>query len=163
MSYPFRGRPREWPLSCYAVIAHWLIKKYGAKIVLTAGSDEIWKSRDLVRLLNGQAWDLGGKLSWPATISLVKQMDLVLSGNTGVMHVAAALKKDQVALHGPTDPRLWGPLNPRAKILQSSCPRCPCLRLGFEYHTFDQSCMAKIDVEEVKTAIARLIDNPGEI
>jgi ADP-heptose:LPS heptosyltransferase len=82
---------------------------------------------------------------------------MVVSGNTGVMHMAAALRKKQIAIHGPTNPIIWGPLNPHSKIVMSPCPNCPCLKLGFEYHTKDQSCMRKIDVEQVKNAFIELM------
>lgn len=151
------GKPREWPLECYAVLGHWLQKKYGAEIILTSGPEETFKTAWLLRLLNNQAYDLGGKLSWAGLIALVNESDLVISGNTGVMHVAAALRKKQVALHGPTDPKIWGPLNDAAKIVQTDCPKCPCLKLGFEYHTQDQSCMQKIDMDAVKESISALM------
>lgn len=153
------GLPREWPLENYAVLAHWLQKKYQAEIILSGGPEESFKTMALRKLLSGRAVDLGGKLSWPGLIALVQKVDMVISGNTGVMHVAAALQKKQIALHGPTDPKIWGPLNPHAKIIQTDCPKCPCLKLGFEYHTRDQSCMRRIQVDAVKSTVSSLIDN----
>jgi heptosyltransferase III len=158
------GRPREWPLTNYAVLGHWLLKlPGGVELYLSGGPEETDKTRRLRKLLNGEAVNLGGRVSWQGLVSVVAAMDLVVSGNTGVMHVAAALGKDQVAFHGPTNPALWGPLNPRARVLSSSCPQCPCLRLGYEYHTRDGSCMARIDVEDAKAAVTALFDKPGEI
>ncbi len=152
------GLPREWPLSSYAVLGHWLIKQRRARIYLSGGPEERHKTATLKKLLNGEARDLGGQLSWPAIVSLVGDMDLVISGNTGVMHVAAALKKPQIALHGPTNPVLWGPLNPKARVIQSSCPTCPSLKLGFEYHSRNQVCMKKIEIDEVKSAVSSLFE-----
>jgi ADP-heptose:LPS heptosyltransferase len=146
------GLPREWPLSSYAVLVHWLLKTWNAEIVLTSGPEEKLKTARLNKLMGGVATDAGGRLSWTELIALVDRMDLVISGNTGVMHIAAALKKRQIALHGPTNPLFWGPLNDNALVVSSPCPQCPCLKLGFEYHALDQSCMALIDVGTVKQA-----------
>lgn len=157
------GRPREWPLERYALLANWLMNRHQARIFISGGPDERKKCAQLHRLLNGRAVNTGGTMSWEGTISLVGAMDLVISGNTGVMHVAAALGKPQVALHGPTNPELWGPLNDQAKVIASPCPLCPTLRLGFEYHRKDSSCMEQIDLEAVKNAVSALIDNRGEI
>jgi len=154
------GLPREWPLVKFAVLGNWLLTKQRAEIFISGGPEERMKTAALAKLLNHRAVDLGGKLSWQGTVSLIKHMDLVISGNTGVMHIAAALQKPQVALHGPTNARLWGPLNPRARVIESSCERCPCLVLGFEYHRKDQSCMNKIEVDQVKEAVSALIDKP---
>jgi ADP-heptose:LPS heptosyltransferase len=154
------GTPREWPLTSYAVLGNWILLNFDVKLVLTSGPEERKKTMDLNRLLNGRAMDLGGKLSWDGLIALVDESDLVVSGNTGVMHVAAALGKKQVALHGPTNPKIWGPLNSRAKVVSSPCPQCPCLKLGFEYHDRTSSCMDKISTEEVKSVISSLFDKP---
>lgn len=157
------GAPREWPLADYGVLAHWLMKKAGADLILSSGPEETQKTAQLNRLVGGAALDLGGKVSWQGLIALVDRVDLVISGNTGVMHVAAALGKKQVALHGPTNPILWGPLNSNAKVIQSPCAQCPCLKLGFEYHSFDSSCMSKIGIAEVKSAVGEFIDIQGGI
>jgi len=157
------GTPREWPLPNYAVLINWLIKKFNASIFLSGGPDEFKKTGDLAKFVKSEAQDLGGRFSWQGTISLVKQADLIISGNTGIMHIAAAFKKPQIALHGPTDPKIWGPLNSRAIILKTSCPHCPCLKLGFEYHDKTQSCMKKIEVDQVKDAVSALIDKNGKI
>jgi lipopolysaccharide heptosyltransferase II len=157
------GLPREWPLGNYAVLANWLIKKHGAHVLITGGPDERKKTADLQRLLNGQARDLGGQLSLRGMISLLNRVDLVVSGNNGVMHLAAALRRRQVALHGPTDVRLRGPSNTRARVVKTDCSKCPCLRFGHEYHRKDQACMARISVESVKAAVEALFDNAGDI
>jgi len=151
------GIPREWPIPRYAVFAHWLMKNYGADIYVSGGPEETRKTRELTALLGNKATDLGGRLSWPGLLSLVKKMDLIVSGNTGVMHVAAAFRRPQVALHGPTNPAIWGPVNDLARVVSSDCPECPCLRLGFEYHRRDASCMERISIDAVKAAALSLL------
>ncbi|MBI5215756.1 MAG: glycosyltransferase family 9 protein [Ignavibacteriae bacterium] len=90
-------------------------------------------------------------------IALLSIANLFISGNTGAMHLASALKVPQVALHGPTNADIWGPINPNAIVIKSSCPHCPCLDLGFEYHRTDGYCMEQICVEEVIAVCERLL------
>ncbi len=90
-------------------------------------------------------------------VVLLSIANLFISGNTGAMHLAAALKIPQVALHGPTNADIWGPINPNVVVIKSSCPHCPCLDLGFEYHRTDGYCMEQMRVEEVVTACERLL------
>ena len=86
----------------------------------------------LNQLLRGAAVNVGGRLSWKQVESRSwRKVDLVISGNTGVMHIAAALSKKQVALHGPTNPMIWSPLNSKAVVVSSPCRRVPCLKIGF--------------------------------
>ncbi|MCB4757458.1 MAG: glycosyltransferase family 9 protein [Elusimicrobia bacterium] len=152
------GLAREWPLVQYALLGNWLMNRTNAQILISGGMDDIQKCEGLNKLLNYQAVNLGGKLSWDGTISLVYNADLVISGNTGIMHLAAALKKNQVALHGPTNSKIWGPLNPNSVVVQTTCGKCPCLKLGFEYHRRDQNCMTKIQLDDVKRAVQLLME-----
>jgi ADP-heptose:LPS heptosyltransferase len=141
----------------YGVLIHWLQKKFSAQIFLSGGPEEKKKTSDLNRLIGGSAFELAGALSWEGTTSLLNHIDLVVSGNTGIMHLAAAKQKKQVALHGPTNAAVWGPLNPNARNVITSCSRCPCLKLGFEYHTAPLDCMNMIEVDQVKEAVSSLI------
>lgn len=150
------GWPREWPLQCYAELAKALAAKVPVTFLICGGSDDAEKTSNLAARVPGSV-NLGSQLSWKGMISLVKRVDLLVSGNTGVMHVAAAWRTPQVALHGPTDPKLWGPLSDRAIVLSSPCPSCPCLRLGFEYHRLDQDCLSKISVQDVTQAALSLL------
>jgi ADP-heptose:LPS heptosyltransferase len=152
------GGPREWPLERYAALGDRLIRARHARLFLTGGPDEVAKTARLARELAGRAIDLGGLLSWPGTVSLVSRCDLVVSGNTGIMHVAAALGKAQVALHGPTNPLLWGPRNPRAVVLRADLPHGPSLVLGFEYLPEDRGCMETIPLDRVADAAFALLD-----
>ena len=152
------GTPREWSIEQYSNLANWLMVKYGARIFLTGGPEERGKTAALNRALDGAAIDLAGRMSWHGTGSLLNAMDLVVSGNTGVMHLAAAMRRPQLALHGPTNPRLWGPINKKAVVIQSKCQECPCLKLGFEYHRHDSQCMDSISLDEVMVQAENLIE-----
>ncbi len=148
------GYPREWLVERYIELGRWLRSTFNARLMLSGGPEETINAQAVATGV-GNVVNLAGLLSWKATISLVKRADLLVSGNTGVMHIAAALQKPQIALHGPTDPGLWGPLNPRAVVIKTSCPGCPSLKLGFEYHRYDQSCMARIPVDQVMDAVRK--------
>jgi ADP-heptose:LPS heptosyltransferase len=79
------------------------------------------------------------------------------------MHVAAALGRPQVALHGPTDPAKWGPLNPAAVVVRSTCPGCPSQDMGWEYHRTDGFCMEQVGVDPVHAAARALLDGVGAV
>jgi heptosyltransferase-2 len=73
------------------------------------------------------------------------------------MHLAAAIGIPQIALHGPTNSVQWGPLNSNAVVIRTSCPECPCLDLGSEYHRTDGYCMAQISVDEVFNEAVKIL------
>jgi ADP-heptose:LPS heptosyltransferase len=89
---------------------------------------------------------------------LLKASGLTISVDTGIMHLASALGCNLVALHGPTSPDRWGPLNSNAVALWSPRVCSPCLNLGFEDVCGQPSCMEQITAEEVLAASLRLLE-----
>jgi heptosyltransferase I len=150
------GFPREWPLESYRSLCQQLGEKSKQFFVFTGSGVEKRLTHSLASSFpyNSVQWT---ESNVPILIALLSIADLVISGNNGVMHLAAALKRPQVALHGPTNSIKWGPLNPCAVVIKSSCPGCPCLDLGFEYHRKDGFCMTQISVEEVLQVSEQLL------
>ena len=70
--------------------------------------------------------DLTGRTSLDQAVSLLALSDAVLSNDSGLMHVAAALGKPQVALFGPSDAKRTGPHNPAATVLSLGLDCSPC-------------------------------------
>jgi ADP-heptose:LPS heptosyltransferase len=150
------GFPREWPLESYRSLCKRLGENNKLFFVFTGNGVEerLTSSLSFSFQHNSVQWT---ESDVSALIALLSIADLVISGNNGVMHLTAALKRPQVALHGPTDSIKWGPLNPYAIVIKSSCPGCPCLDLGFEYHRTDGFCMAQITVEEILQVTNKLL------
>jgi len=106
--------------------------------------------KDNIRLHN-----VAGKYSLRETAILLMGSLLVISVDTGIMHLASALGCNLISLHGPTAPTRWGPLNSNSKAIQSDYPEAPCLYLGFEYNCKDRTgeCMKRITSETVISEI----------
>ena len=71
--------------------------------------------------------DLTGRLSLPEMVEWIRLSELMVTNDTGPMHVAAALGKPVVALFGPTEPRRTGPYRQLEHVLQLHLPCVPCL------------------------------------
>ncbi|MFO1059441.1 MAG: glycosyltransferase family 9 protein [Dongiaceae bacterium] len=70
--------------------------------------------------------DLTGRTTLAEAVALLGLADAVVSNDSGLMHVAAALGRRQVALYGSSDPRRTPPLNPAARILTLGLDCSPC-------------------------------------
>lgn len=150
------GFPREWPLASYKELVTRLAAEKDSFFVFTGMGVE----RKLAQSLAAHAGSRG--ILWdgttlPEMVALLTRADLFISSNNGIMHLAAALNRPQIALHGPTDWRKWGPLNRSAVVINSSCRGCPCLDFGYEYHRVDGFCMAQISVDEVYQAAEKTL------
>ena len=98
-------------------------------------------------------FSLVGKISLKDLVSLINQARLVVSVDTGPMHIASALKKKTVALFGPTSPKRTGPWGGTFKVIQKNLPCVPC----FKKKCNIKECMKKITPEEVKEAIKNFL------
>lgn len=151
------GFPREWSPQKYRVLAREVSRDTDVKVLVTGVRQELGV---IEKVLEGD--ESGGSAfiieQLESFVALLSRADLFISGNTGAMHLAAALRRPQIALHGPTNSVQWGPRNPNAVIIRSRCPGCPCLDLGAEYHRTDGYCMDQISVQEVLGSARSLLD-----
>lgn len=125
------GRPsKQWHVDRFAAAARELAQSCGATIVLT-GSDSDRAIVDQVRrILNGCDFiDACGGLDLPALAALLGDLDLLVTGDTGPMHLAAAMGTPVVALFGPAHPARYGPLIRDARIVRVDLPCSPCGRV----------------------------------
>jgi ADP-heptose:LPS heptosyltransferase len=96
-------------------------------------------------------------LSLRETAALLAYSRLVVSVDTGIMHIAAALGVPLVALHGPTSSRRWGPINDNAIAVDSPQDGCGYLNFGWEYSPRRLTCMECIPYETVRDACRSFI------
>lgn len=141
---------KEWPQKNWARLAQKIIGR-GYHVFITGAAADAQKSEEIVKMAEGGAHitSLAGKISMPATVSLLSRADLMVSVNTGLMHIGAALDIPLIALHGPTSAERWGPLGNKSVIIKAGISGCGYLNLGFEYPPHPPDCMGAITVEEV--------------
>jgi ADP-heptose:LPS heptosyltransferase len=77
--------------------------------------------------------DLTGKISLPEMVEWIRLSELMVTNDTGPMHVAAALGTPVIALFGPTEPRRTGPYRQLENVLQLELPCVPCMKSRCSY------------------------------
>ena len=88
--------------------------------------------------------DLTGRTSLPEMVEWIRVSELVVTNDTGPMHVAAALGKPVTALFGPTNPNCTGPYGQKRNVIQMTAPTCiPCLR-SHCYYVQPLACLRSI-------------------
>jgi ADP-heptose:LPS heptosyltransferase len=102
-----------------------------------------------------------GALDLVDLAGLLAELDLLVTSDTGPMHVASAVGTPLVALFGPADPRRYGPRGPHHRVLRVDLPCSPCgqVRLPPERcrgHVPD--CMDGVQVAVVTSAAIELLD-----
>lgn len=159
---------KQWPPERLAQAVDRLTLGWGARVVLTGGPGEVRLAWEVARHTGTSPAVLAGNLTLSQSVALIERCDLLLCGDSGPMHIAAAVGTPLVALFGPTDPRHWGPRAPRSRVVRRrlSCgPRPACIAGGRpECPRGRAVCMQDIPVEEVvEAAEALLSDRRSEV
>ena len=120
------------------------------RIYLTGSKTDSNKIDKILKALNDKKIiSVAGKLDLIGVIKLIGAAKVVISVNTGIMHIASAIGTPLIALHGPTNPQRWGPLSKNSIIIKSTLACSPCLNLGFEYGCKKNKCMQAIDIDDI--------------
>ena len=119
------GPAKRWPAAYFAELAKVKLQEGWAVWLFGSERDEAISAQVQV-LAGGGCVDLAGRTSLAEAIDLLSLADLVVSNDSGLMHVAAALKRKVIAIFGSSDPRSTPPLGDGASIvsLQLSCSPC---------------------------------------
>jgi len=128
----------------------------GIRVALTSGPDarELEKIKNIRAFADSKPIDLSGMLSLKSLASLCKRASLFFGVDTAPMHIAAAVGTPVIALFGPSDYRLWGPLSDKAKVIAKTVefPCIPCMKDGCG-GSKKSRCLDAITVEEAIEAI----------
>jgi len=158
-----RAFQKEWPKENWLQLIDRLLADETRELVLTGSADDRPQALDLAA--GSSAPDrievTAGKLDLSGLVDLLASSSLLVTVNTGVMHLGAALNCPLVALNGPTSALRWGPLGTKTLAVQSSRHCSPCLNLGFEYACPENRCMRDIGLVQVMEAVNRLLTDDG--
>jgi 3-deoxy-D-manno-octulosonic-acid transferase/heptosyltransferase-1 len=146
-----RWEKKRWPLSSYAALINQLIQELKAGIIILGGKEDIPLAEEISSLVSGRPAVAAGKTSLKTLTALLERVDLLVTNDSGPMHIAAALKAPVVALFGPTNPGLTGPYGDGHIVIRKEMECSPCLRRPCIHGR--PVCMEAITVEEVMEAV----------
>ena len=160
------GRPsKQWHLPRFAATAREMSQRHGGTIVLTgAPQDRALTAAVAADLGNVPFVDLTGALPLDDLAAVLAGLDVLITGDTGPMHLAASVGTPVVALFGPSDPRRYGPRGSEHRILRVDLPCSPCgqVRLPPERCRGKvPDCMDGIQVRAVVEAASELLARPA--
>lgn len=154
----YRRDVKEWSVERWASLAAELTTR-GYTIVLSGGPADVPRSAhlaDRLRRAGVSVADLAGRQNVRGAAQFYAAAACVVSVNTGIMHLAAAVGAPTVSLDGPTSAARWGPVGDRVRSVESTFPGCGYLNLGWEYEGERLDCMAGVPVEAVVEAVAEI-------
>lgn len=139
------GPSKLWPLGRFASLCH-LLEREKITPVLLGPPSERESGRKIQEEAGFSVASLIGRDTPELLPHVLSRLDLFVGGDTGTVHLAAALGVPTLALFGPTDPRLTRPLGPLVTTIWKQPPCAPCF---LPRCPTDHACMSAISAEEV--------------
>lgn len=136
-----------WDNEKFAQMADLIAEKFNIKVVFTGSEKEPLEK--IISQMSSKALNLGGETSLIDLAYLYRQALMVITTDSGPMHLAAAMGSPVIALFGPTDPARTGPYGAGHTIIRADLPCSPC----FSKKCSTKKCMEDIAVEKVWAAV----------
>ena len=140
------GASKKWPSSQYADVAKFY-QGQGWQIWLMGSDNDVAACNEINQLANGICRVLAGETTLPEAIDLISCASLVVSNDSGLMHIAAALQKPLIAVYGSTDPGHTPPLSDSHKIARLGLSCSPCFKRECPLEHLD--CLVKLPAAKV--------------
>ena len=148
-----KWKTKMWDNAKFAMLADRLIETCDAHVVFTGSKTDFPVADEIISGMTHQAVNLAGKTTLKTLAAVFESADLVVSTDTGPMHVAAAIGTPVVAVFGPTAPWRTGPFGSGHRIIRTDMTCSPCFKRKCE----TAACMKEISVESVFTAASGLL------
>lgn len=150
----FFGSAKRWLPERYAAVGDMLARRTGARVAILGGGTERPLGLAIAGAMRARARVLCGETSLPVLVGVLSHLRLLVTNDSGPMHVASALGVPLVALFGPTDWRETGPQGTRNRLLREPVHCSPCL---LRECPIDHRCMRRITVDRVGEAALALL------
>jgi lipopolysaccharide heptosyltransferase II len=153
-----RWATKRWPVERFATVGQALLEQYHAGVVILGDHDDTALAEALCQRLQGPVFNASGKFSLMQTAALLQQCRLLISNDSGLMHMAAALNVPVVAVFGPTVQEFgFYPFRAPARVVSTSLACRPCSTKGSRrcpkrHHR----CMRQVSTEQVRAAAQQM-------
>jgi len=148
------GSAKCWDPHRFSELGTRLCRDYGACILIFGDQGERELATTIAQGIDGKAVNLAGSTTLPQLAALMETCDVVVTNDTGPMHISAAVKTPVVAIFGSTDPVTTGPCGNGHIIVRKKVSCSPCLK---RVCPMDHQCMDLISTDDVQEALVKII------
>ncbi|MBT3176583.1 MAG: lipopolysaccharide heptosyltransferase II [Desulfobacula sp.] len=148
------GTAKRWFPERYAEVCKNLAQKFKVKIFIFGGPADIELGEYIAGLSRGCCINIAGKTSLGQAFALIEKCSLFITNDSGLMHAAAALNINQLAVIGSTDYIATAPSNKNSIMVRAKVPCSPCLK---DICPTNHKCMDKISVDMVMETCKSLL------
>lgn len=146
---------RKWGVNNYRELVQRL-SVGGVRTIIVGGREDVPSGNEIVS--TGGGISLAGQTTLVESAAIVAQSSLLVSGDSGILHIAVGLGIPTVSLFGPGRAKKWAPRGDNHIVVNKHLPCSPCTTFGYtpKCH-INARCMADISVDEVEQAVMTLL------
>lgn len=147
-------RSKCWPAERFGHLHRRIAERTGLRAVVSFGPGEKALA-EAVRLVAGDPPPLLLPLTLPQLMAVARRARFTVAGDTGPLHLAAALGTRVIGLYGPTDPQRNGPWGAQHVVIRNARASDTTYKRGADF----SPSMLSITVEQVESAVARILED----
>lgn len=152
------GSAKRWFGDRFAAVADRLAEERGLRVAIVGSAPERAIAERIQAELARPAAMLCGETDLETLLGVLSLASLVVTNDSGPMHMAAALGVPTVAVFGPTDADVTGPVGPRTRVVRRPVACSPCM---LRECPIDHRCMDRVGVDAVVRAARQLTAPPA--
>ena len=153
---------RRWPQEHFAALSQWLLENQPRALVFLGTQAERSYVAEVIRRIGDsqRALNIAGRTNVGCLLGVLARARIVITNDTGPMHMAAALGRPTVAFFGPETPERYGPVGDGHVILRAPVACAPCLsdrNMKTAPCRGDNLCMRQVPVADAVAAVQRYV------
>ena len=155
------GSSKRWLPERFAEVANRVIAQLNGSVLLLGGpketgiADNILKAVDPLLVTQASLLNLSGRTSLRELMAIIAESDVLVTNDSGPMHIGYAVGTPLVAIFGSTSPEHTGPVNKTDRVIRKSIGCSPCFERQCKKNNL--ACMDLITSEEVYSAVKKLV------
>ena len=149
---------KRWPAEHFAeLVRHLAARDASFRFAIFGGSGDWSLAETILRAAPDRCVNFAGRTTLPELIELLRRCELLVTNDTGPMHLAAALRKPVVSLFGPTRPDQTGPYGQEAFALRHPLLCAPCMKSRCNWAE-PLACLRGISAASVADEVTRRLE-----
>jgi heptosyltransferase-3 len=143
---------KEWRKEGWIRLIEDLIERRTISVLVTGSPSDRDRASEIIRPFKTGVFSLAGKTSIGEMSAILELSSLFIGVDSGIMHLAGAVRTPSIALFGPSSPVTWAPRNSRHKTVAVEMPCRPCRQKGCQGSEISR-CLDELSYEYVKKAV----------
>lgn len=151
---------KQWGTDRFIDLIDFIGTEYGFQVIITGSPDERERAEEIRKRSRADVFNLAGRTSIEELPGMLRACDLLITADTGTLHIAAAVGTPTISLFGPSSSLIWAPRGETHHVIRKEWACVPCRKKGCQ-GSGSSRCLDELTVQEVKDVIIDRLSKIG--